>query len=591
MGLSFWDFLDEISTYKKEYDCYSGKIVVNVSGKEEIIAKYVPRIKNQNVEWEWGDDGATIYFKLYFGLEENEGRKAELELFVYGLKQQIEIDREEIQGLIGKLYKEKWIINKGELTKFFERYIRYYIKGYLKINGHICANCGWKRENNGKEFYSLTKRRGSNFSFIQDMFGEDVYKMHSNQENFSQILNKYNKCKEFYDFLFANPIFIGIFAYTIHALVWDYGFEYKKDYYEGCIEYVENKDALFFSICLCGKDTDKAKVIANILCNVFNPPKNSWTNISIEHHISATSLKTTVDKLKKYSSVPIIITSKNNHLMKSSKIVKELYRDREDMKLFVYPVYINDTPINVDEIVNFNVDNVLLPFSVKDKEMAGRLHEQMEVMLLAFIWHLKDKSMTSESSLRIEFKNLLDARKDFEEDWVEKNLPIFLLYAALKFFCDFIKQFQKEEGEKLLSIYRNSIVNTGQTEDSKQQTQKVQNLAEQDMRYLLCLNELIQESLKHKEDWLIEGNESRGKKERCYYMQAVWYDKFCKRVEKEKMPEIPKGKLVAILKQYCFLKVQKSSTANVLQRDGISYYTILADAFAEAVNQWNIPSE
>lgn len=226
------------------------------------------------MKWEWGDARAAIYFKLYFSLEENEDRNAVLELFVYDLKQQIEIDRKEIQDLIGELYKDKWIKNKGELTRLFERYIRYYIKGYLGINGHICASCGWKRENNGKEFYSLTKRRGWNFSFIQDMFGEDAYKMHSNKEDFSQILNKYNKCKDFYDFLFANPILIGIFAYTIHALVWDYGCDYNKVYYEGCVEYVEKKSALFFSACIYDKDTDKAKVIANILCNVFNsPPK------------------------------------------------------------------------------------------------------------------------------------------------------------------------------------------------------------------------------------------------------------------------------------------------------------------------------
>jgi len=106
----------------------------------------------------------------------------------------------------------------------------------------------------------------------------------------------------------------------------------------------------------------------------------------------------------------------------------------------------------------------------------------------------------------------------------------------------------------------------------------------------LCLNELIQESLKQKEGWLFERNEPRGEKERCYYMQAVWYDKFCKRVEKEKMPNISMRDIVAILKQHCFLKRQKGN-ANVLQRGGKSYYTILADAFTEAVNQWNIPPE
>lgn len=593
MSLSFCDFLDEISTLKKEYDCTGGEIVIKASGEEDIIAKNIPRIESQDVEWEWGNDGAVINFRLYFCLEENEGRKAELEILVYGLKQQIEIDREEIQDLIGKLYKDKWIINKGELTKLFERYIRYYIKGYLEMNAHICACCGWKREYCGKEFYSLTKRRGYNFAFIQDMFGEDAYKMHSNKEDFSQILNKHNKCREFYDFLFANPVLIGIFAYTIHALIWDYGCEYKKRLYEDCVVDVENKSALFFSACIYGKDTDKAKVIANILCNVFNPPQNSWTNISTKHHVSATSLRTTVDKLKRYSSVPIIVTSKNNHIMKSSKIVKELYRNREKMNLFVYPVYINDTPINADEIENFNVDSVLLPFPVKDKETACKLHEQMAVLLFSFVLYLRDGSMENGCNWAFEneCKNLVKARSGFGIDWVEVNLPLFLLYAALKFFCDFIGKFQKEEAERLLSLYQNSIVNTGQTEDSKQQKQRKQLSAEQEMRYLFCLNDLIQESLKKKEDWLFEGNEPRGKKERCYYMQDVWYDKFSKRIENEKITDFDNRIIIAILKKYCLLKQQKNSTANVLQRGGKSYYTILADALTEAVNQWNIPQQ
>ncbi len=593
MGLSFQDFLEEISGYKKQYDCCNGEIVLNLSGEKELIAKYIPKIKKEDWEWQWGDNGVEIWFRLYFVLEGNEDRKAELELYVYGLKRQTEIEREEIQDLIGELYKDKWVKNKGELTKLFERYIRYYIKDYLNRNSHIFTNCGWKKENGGKEFYSLTKRGGFNFSFIEDMFGNAVFKKHRSGEDFSAILFGFNQCKELYDFLFSDPALIGIFAYTIHALVWDYGCEYNKEYYEGCLGSVENRDALFFSACIYGKDTDKAKVIANILCNVFQEPKTSWTIISTKHHVSATSLKTTVDKMKKYSSVPIIVTSKTDHMMKSSKIVKELYHNREAMKLFVYPVFINDTPINADEIANFNVDRVLLPFSIKDRETAHKLHEQMAVLLFSFVLYLRDMSMNSERNFTLnkEYGNLLDARKDFEEEWVEKNLPLFLLYAALKFFCDFIKQFQKEEGEKLLSLYRDNIVNIGQTEYSKRQTQGEQPTPEQEMGYLLRLHQLIQKSLKQKEEWLFEGNEPRGEKERCYYMQAVWYEKFSENVKKEKMPKISQRKMIAILKKYGFLKQQKNSTANVLQRDKKPYYTILADAFTEAVNQWNISSQ
>ena len=111
MGLSFQDFMEELSGYKKQYDCCNGEIVLNLSGEKELIAKYIPKIKKEDWEWQWGDDGAAIWFKLCFVLEDSEDRKAEFELFVYGVKQQTEIEREEIQDLIVELYKVKWVKN------------------------------------------------------------------------------------------------------------------------------------------------------------------------------------------------------------------------------------------------------------------------------------------------------------------------------------------------------------------------------------------------------------------------------------------------------------------------------------------------
>ncbi len=599
MKLLFQDFLDEISTSNKVYDCSGGNIILTLLEGEKTIAMRIPTMYCKDVAWCGDSDG--INFQLCFSLEENEDRKAEFEIIVdvdRSKKYKIEIERKEIKDLIKDLYKGKWIKDEEELIKLFTRYIRMYIKSYLETKIYILAYCGWEKEYYQKEFFSLTKRGGLNSPYIQDMFGKDVYDMYRKEQDFSDILLKYNQCKELYDIFFSNPVLIGVFAYTIHALVWDYGCEYEKENYDLWLYNIENRDTLFFSVCLYGKDTDKAKVIANILCNVFNSPQNSWTTISTKHHISATSLKTAMNKLRKYSSVPIIVTSKTNHIMKSFKIVKELYRNREAMQLFVYPVYISDTPINADEIVNFNTDSVLLPFSVKDKETAGKLHEQMTVLLFSFVEYLRDKSMSTsdfrrkDDGQRDEWENLMNAQKGFEEGWIESNLPLFLLYAALKFFCNFIKQFQCEEGEKLLSLYRNSIVKTEQPMDSKQQIQKEKSMAEQGMRYLLCLHKLILDSLKLKEEWLWEGTESRGEKERCYYMyEKVWYKRFTEKLEKEKMEPIGIQVIAKILKEYHILKRYKTSTANVIKRKDKYCYVLLADLFDEKVNQWNIPPE
>lgn len=475
MDLSFYKFLEEICTATKKYVCYGDEIVLIVNEKETVIATKIPKVEYINVVTE----DETIYVELGFTLED-EDRETEVNGYVEDLKRgNIIVEPEDIQENLEELYKKKWMENKQELISLFTRYTKYYIKNYLKTHYSVLAYCGWKTEEEGKEFYSLTKRTGGNFPYIRDMFGWDIYQMYRSREEFPYILDKFNQCRELYDLLFKNPVLIDVFAYTLHAMTLDYLYGYMKENYYICdYPFWEDKNVLFFSICIHGKDIDKAKLIANLFCNLFNAPKDRWTKISLLHHISATSLKAKVEKLRKYSSVPIIITSKTNHITKSAKILKDLHHNRENMQLFIYPVYINDTSINVDEIVNCDIDGVNLPFPVKDREMACTIYKQVTMMLYSFVLYLRDKSIEGKS-IRT------DAEEDFEQEWVEDNASEFWLYTALKSFCDFLKPYQREEGEKLLSVYRKSIMNTGETEEPEQQIQAIKSDAQQRQRYLL----------------------------------------------------------------------------------------------------------
>lgn len=592
MELSFEKFLERISRGTKEYECDTTNIIViNATGDETKIASRIPMIYEHIMEWE----EEAIRFTLTIGLRENEDKTVDLEVIVDGSKQSdICIKPKEVEEIIDTLYyKEKWIKDKKALCVLLVRYFIHYIRDYLNTDGSIYARCGWKKVEHGREFYSVTKRLGEDFPYIREIFGGDVFQMLKRRDEFSQILDKYNQCREFYDLLCKNPILISIFAYTIHALIWDFGCTYEKENYDYCTDYVENRDTLFFSVCIHGKDINKAKLIANILCNLFNEPKDNWAKISLLHHVSATSLNTNAISLRKYSSVPIIVTSKKNHIIKSSKAVTELHRYRKNMKLFIYPVYINDVLINVDEMVNFNIDKVCLPFSVKDKEMAHKIHSQMTMLLFSFVCSLRDKSMKwKRDNAQGEAKrNLMNAMEDVEQEWVEDNLPEFLLYAALKAFCNFINLNQGEIGDKLLSVYRSNVVNNGQMKFNDQQTQKNQIDAEQERRYLLCLHELIIDALKKKGTWLIEENEPRDDKERCYYLDSEWYDRFCAKLKKEKIESVGKRKITEILKNYQILKLPKSGKSIVMKRYDKYCYVILADILDEKVNYWNTLSE
>ena len=170
MELSFEKFLERISTGTKEYECDTGDIIViNATGDETKIASRVPMLYEHIMEWE----EEAIRFTLTIGLRENEDKTVDLEVIVYGLKQSdIYIEPKEVEEVIDTLYyKEKWIKDKKTLCDLLVRYFKYYIRDYLNTDGSIYARCGWKKGEYGREFYSVTKREGGDFQYIQEIFG------------------------------------------------------------------------------------------------------------------------------------------------------------------------------------------------------------------------------------------------------------------------------------------------------------------------------------------------------------------------------------------------------------------------------------
>ena len=359
---------------------------------------------------------------------------------------------------------------------------------------------------------------------------------------------------------------------------------------------MENFDSIFFSICIYGNEFVKAKAIANVLSNLFDNPKKDWKNIPKTPHFSATSVVDRIGSLKRYSSVPVIVTSKTNHIIKSAKVLKELYIKRRTGKLFLFPVYINDTAINVDEMLNIGIDNIKLPFALNDKEAIWKMHHGALELLYYFLLFLCKLDIQSQVELREreavwtnirrnvdgdKFMAMKELNLSEEEDavWLNDNLPTFLLYVALYDFGLFLNYIgYQEQAVKLKKLYRKAFI------DSPLPCDKGSNLQNffDDKEYLRCMGNMIKIHLSKQADWLFEGNEPRGMKERCYYLlKSEWYEHFCKVVKSEGLSNISERNMMAILKQRHLLKRQKGSSANVVLRKGQYYLAVLANEFHE----------
>lgn len=583
----FERFLEEYSTLRNRYSCdETGNVYKEDKTGKEVIAKRYPSLVINGCRYD--EDGLIIEIMLSI-------EKREIECLVpVRNTMKIDLEPDEVILIIDELYKHKWIGNVDTLCTLLWKFIVNCAKSYIKNNYHIFAKCGWATIADVYEFKSVTYRdRQSNY-YLQDMFGNVQY-----LKQRREITQLTENCNKFLDFLITDKNLIGIYAYTLHSVLWDFQYRYQLKQYYDAVDFVENKDTLFFSACIYGKDKDKTQLIANLLSNLFKEPERNWCRVlTSRQHISATSIDTKIDKLKYYSSVPIIVVApKSNHIMKSTKVLKEIHRHRKEGKLFIYPVYLSDNAINVDEMINFSVDGIAFPFTMKDKEQISNIYYGAMELLYYFLCFLRDRlkneknNPTEWAEIRDSIpKSMQELRLSEENDgeWLQDNLPTFLLYVALRNFCLFLKtQGFAEQADLLRQRYQNGFIQSANGANTIAEYQEqITAISADENEYLRCMNEVIHKALKNGADWLYTGNEPRGNKETCFYLdRSKWYVHFEANVKRKKLTPISERQMIALLNERQLLKRNKNSSANGVQRKGKYYLAIFQQEFLLAVQE------
>lgn len=633
MNYSFIEYSNETCDLynkgkQKYYYYFQGNDVLLIKGEEKRhIAKGVPhiaRIRNDRIYDKYEDFILDVHITVNIVNKELE-RSGEVLISLRDSDiKQADISDGEIADIIPDLYRKKHIDNKAELGLLLKRYIFWALKYYMENNSHLFAKCGWFRWENGWEYeceyYSVTKRGSDKLSFVPGMIGESSHFDHMKGKSIQELIGDCNGYKEFFDLIKSHRNLLGIFAYTLNSILWDYIYQYSTNYNDAWLDNLENKGLLFFSACLYGQDVRKANVIANILTNLFEEPAKSWIRIPLKPHISATSANTRVEKLNRYKSVPIIVTTPSNKITKASKVFKELNRYRNGRDLFVYPVYINNSPIKCDEVINFDVDMITLPFAHTDNEKATKIHRQMGKLLYCFMVYLQENAIKENKKMEEDFHPTdikmmadgmliqdIDARwewfketqrpKFFSEiiDYIQKkygfdelcvynNIPICVLYGVLRYFCVFLSEHGIDRID-LLDLYEKSYFQTKhENSDGRDQG----NNKADHQKYLQCLKSFIDKSMKQKEEWIKIDCLPRGNKDQCYYLvHDVWFDKFYKYMENVGISTIKRQNMFAILKENGLLKKSNNNSNRVL-REGTYYTVIYMAAFESLIQSWSL---
>lgn len=329
---------------------------------------------------------------------------------------------------------------------------------------------GWVPIDGRMEYIPVTKKRlgtipdVSIFNYLKldskDVEGKTIEICHTdksvqpgpfNNKSMNDIKEFTNNFQQFFYLLKNQDSLIGLFSYTIHSLLWYYVYPQTIEKGKNCSDATENLLCnSAFAVCLYGKDYQALKRIANLFSNITYVDMIKAPNKRGNYYISATSLQTKFKNLLYWESMPVIITtkeptnntSKKTSFNRSSTIVKSFhsYKKRGVLKLF--PVYLNDHPINADEIIDLDMNEVKTALPIKEE--LKLLKEEISYLLLKFVTYLSkiQEEMPEHSRAKSDISGIYEVTvSSFINDNfdIEENIYSVLLYSAIKGFCLFLK--------------------------------------------------------------------------------------------------------------------------------------------------------
>lgn len=491
-----------------------------------------------------------------------------------------QVDSEEWDTLFSDIdFSTKKSEDIAEIKSLFKHYFKKAIAQYLKGNPAATHFTGWVQHMDGFTYLPLGDfPANANVLKTKQIFFNHYLNNREFHSSLNECCEQTNNFQPFFDFIFSDKNIFTVFAYGLHSVLFDYLSEYRPFKFEN----VSNTDTALFSLCMYGDNVSAIKIIANILLNFFEIDANNWKTIKRDVHISASSLSTkNFDRQRSYMSVPILITSKKNNLTKASSIIKKINNMRERGTLHAFPVYINRSPILADEILNCNLNFVNCD-NLGGNESLSLLHLQFLLLVYYFILFLIEISNSmdqNEKHYNFIHASLYNTAKLYalSNEWLEENLPSYLLFNTMNCFCYFLLYEKKEELVKPILTYAvKAFLLNGNSSEATSSSLTAYKGQQADFLKHFALFLLHQSKSAANSDWLFSGTEKRGNKEECYYLrQKDGFKKFQEYLNKKKLPSINQRNFDKMLRDHGLLKLPASGKSNTLCRGNKEYYYVL----------------
>ena len=283
-------------------------------------------------------------------------------------------------------------------------------------------------------------------------------------------------------------------------------------------------------------------------------------------------------------------STRPNHFTKASSIIRKLHQKREASWLHCYPVYISDTPVIVDEMINCCSDLSIEKLEQINYDVLNEMHFQFCYLIYNFIRHLTKISnqdifpnREDEQYFSLSIYELIEDLP-LTEEWLDNHVPNYLLYSTMNCFCRYLESTPLRCYVDKLKEFSEVCFLPGK------QTEKPSELADQehDLENLHLFCQFIHKNLKPKnKSWIWEGIETRGQ-EACYYLASVeGYKAYNDFITKKTKSSIAKGKLIELLKKYQILKKSGSKSSNAMKRKDVYVLVLLKeklDCFLDEVS-------
>lgn len=437
--------------------------------------------------------------------------------------------------LVEVIKKSKKIKSKKEFSTLLRRYILYVFDRHTVSKTKI----GWTYIDNQAEYIPISSNG------LWEEY-EEIDTLHNAIKAFKK---KYGNVKdmklEILDILNQKPC-LYLFSYTLYSIIAFIN-----------ISINEKLEINPFSICVYGSDIRKVKMFVNLFSNFLPIDEKHTDKIPSMISFSASSLEQERGWHIDYS--PVVITTKNNRFNRNSSIVKFVHRQRVEKNLTYYPIYVSLNPINADEVIDINVDEVASLVTCKN---FMHLKNQVNILLILFIEEvIRFYNHTDTSEYDKTWAEWVDKEKEekgYSEEIYNKKLLI-ALYLFLMFLMD--KCNKLNQVRTLLDTVKKLFTQNKNVQNK--QLEQAENIVKNFAHYVSYIENRVK-----KPYIFYVANEAKSiDNSECYYLEfSKFYDDFCKYAKREYGVNIAERALKKELKEKKLLFMRKNGQQYGVER-------------------------